>query len=149
MNMYGQGSRLSSKIRFWTTFFLGLFQKKIPGWGDGGGGGEEGRRYIFLWVLVQKDFKLYGSFVSDQIKLNGWLVFGCMEGAIFVYTQSSNLGCFLRILVKNGTEINSPLVSSVHFTWETCIFRRIYSRKQRYRVVRPLVKANTCKNLYQ
>ena len=33
--------------------------------------------------------------------------------AIFVYTQSSNLGCFRRILVKNGTEINSPIVASV------------------------------------
>ena len=26
---------------------------------------------------------------------------------------SSNLGCFLRILVKNGTKINSPIVGSV------------------------------------
>ena len=31
------------------------------------------------------------------------------EMTIFVYTQSSNLGCFCRILVKNGTEINSPM----------------------------------------
>ena len=44
---------------------------------------------------------------------------------------------------------NSGFCSSHYFAWETCIFRRIYSRKQGYRVVRPLVKANTCKNLYQ
>ena len=44
---------------------------------------------------------------------------------------------------------NSGFCSSHYFTWETCIFRKIYSRIQRYRVVRPLVKANTCKNLYQ
>ena len=44
---------------------------------------------------------------------------------------------------------NSGFCSGHYFTWETCIFRRIYSRKHCYRVVRPLVKANTCKNLYQ
>ena len=35
------------------------------------------------------------------------------ETAIFVYTQSSKPGCFRRILVKNGTKINSPIVASV------------------------------------
>ena len=30
---------------------------------------------------------------------------------------------------------NSGFCSGHYFTWETCIFRRIYSRKQRYRVV--------------
>ena len=35
------------------------------------------------------------------------------ETAIFIYTQSSKLGCFRRILVKNGTQINSPIVASV------------------------------------
>ena len=44
---------------------------------------------------------------------------------------------------------NSSFCSGHYFTWETCIFRRICSRKQRYRVVMLLVKANTCKNLYQ
>ena len=44
---------------------------------------------------------------------------------------------------------NSGFCSGHYFTWETCIFRRIYSRKQRFRVARPLVKAYTCKNLYQ
>ena len=44
---------------------------------------------------------------------------------------------------------NSGFCSGHYFTGETCIFRRIYSRKQCYRVVRLLVKANTCKNLHQ
>ena len=35
------------------------------------------------------------------------------ETAIFVYTQSSKLGCFRGILVKKGTKINSPIVASV------------------------------------
>ena len=35
------------------------------------------------------------------------------ETAIFVYTQSANLGCFRRILVKTGTQINSLIVASV------------------------------------
>ena len=29
---------------------------------------------------MRKDFKLYGSLVSDNIKLHGWLVFHCVEG---------------------------------------------------------------------
>ena len=32
----------------------------------------------YRW-LVRKDFKLYGSLVSAQIKLHGWLVFRCVE----------------------------------------------------------------------
>ena len=54
------------------------------------------------------------------------------ETAIFVYMQSSKLGCFRRILVKNATKINSPTVASVAVIISlglTCIFRRIYSRK--------------------
>ena len=47
-------------VKIPAVIFLGLFQKKIPG-------GEEGRQYIFLWVLVRKVFKLYGSLVFDQI----------------------------------------------------------------------------------
>ena len=35
------------------------------------------------------------------------------ETAFFVYAQSSKLGCFHCILVKNGTQINSPIVASV------------------------------------
>ena len=117
--------------------------EKVPGGGGGGGGGGKTAADIFFYGwLVRKDFKLYGSLVSDQIKLHGWLVFRCMEGeerilsakkersfikssqkkalslanrrnCHFVYTQSSNLGCFRRILVKNGTDIDSPIVASV------------------------------------
>ena len=29
---------------------------------------------------MRKDFKLYGSLVSNQIKLQEWLVFRCVEG---------------------------------------------------------------------
>ena len=43
---------------------------------------------------------------------------------------------------------NSGFCGGHYFSLETCIFRRIYSRKQRSRVIRLLVKANTCKNLY-
>ena len=118
-------------------FMSGLFLKKT--WE----GKRAGDIFFYGW-LVLKVFKLYGSLVSDQIKLHGWLVFRCVEGeerilsakkerevlsnlakrkgralqtasetAIFVYTQSSKLGCFRRILVKNGTKINSPIVASV------------------------------------
>ena len=34
---------------------LGLFQKKIP---RGGGGGEEGKQYIFLWVVGADIFQI-------------------------------------------------------------------------------------------
>ena len=53
-------------------------------------------------------------------------------------------------LGKYSTEINSPIVASVAVITSLgkhAFFRRIYSRKQRYRVVRLLAKANTCKNL--
>ena len=126
------------------------------------------------------DFKLYGSLVSDQIKLHGWLVFRCVEGEERIlsakkrsFIKSSqkkelslaNCGnghfCLHAIVKPRMFQLNigkkryrnklpnSSFCSGHYFTWETCIFRRIYSRKQRYRVVRPLVKANTCKNLYQ
>ena len=35
------------------------------------------------------------------------------ETAIFVYAKSSKLECFLRILVKHSTQINSPIVAFV------------------------------------
>ena len=52
---------------------------------------------------------------------------------------------------KNGTEITSPIVASVAVITSLGkhVFSEEFTRKQRYRVVRPLVKANTCKNLYQ
>ena len=61
-------------------------------------------------------------------------------------------GMFPLNIGKNGYQNKLPIscfCSSHYFTWETCIFRRIYSRKQGYMVVRLLVKANTCKNTYQ
>ena len=44
------------------------------------GGGKTAADIFFHGWLVRKDFKLYGSFVSDQIKLHGSLVFHCVEG---------------------------------------------------------------------
>ena len=35
------------------------------------------------------------------------------ETAIFVFAKLSKLGCFRHILVKNSTQINSPIVTSV------------------------------------
>ena len=104
----------------------GYARKKYLGRGGGGGGGKTADDIFFYGWLVRNDFKLYGSLVSHQIKLHGWLVFRCVEGkerilsakkersfikssqkkakstvmAIFVYTQSTNIGCFGRILVK-------------------------------------------------
>ena len=48
--------------------------------GGGGLGGKTAGDIFFKGWLVWKDFKLYGSLVSDQIKLHGWLVFRCVEG---------------------------------------------------------------------
>ena len=63
----------------------GYLRKKIPGGGGGGGGrggGGGGPQPIYFSMggLVRKDFKLYGSLVSDQIKLHGWLVFRAWKG---------------------------------------------------------------------
>ena len=48
------------------------------------------------------------------------------ETAIFVYTQSSKLGFFRRILVKTGTQINSPIVASVGVI--TSLGKHIFSK---------------------
>ena len=64
----------------------------------------------------------------------------------FCYMQSSKLGCFRRILVKNSTQINSPIVASVAVI--TSLGKPVFS-EEFIQVVRLLVKANTCKNLYQ
>ena len=53
------------------------------------------------------------SFIKSSQKKAWSLAATASETAIFVYTQSSRLGCFHRILVKNGTQINSPIVASV------------------------------------
>ena len=42
-------------------------------------GKTAGDIFFYGW-LVFKFFKLYGSLVSDQILLHGWLVFSCVEG---------------------------------------------------------------------
>ena len=130
---------------------------------------------------MRKDFKLYGSLVSDQIILHGWLVFCCVEGEERILAAKKERS-FIKSSQKKALSLancrdchfclhaivkprmfpsnigkkrylsklpNSGFCSGHYFTWETCIFRRIYSRKHFYRVVRPLVKANTCKNLYQ
>ena len=49
------------------------------------------------------------------------------ETAIFVYTQSSKLGCFHRILVKNATKLNSPTMASVAVI--TSLGKRIFSEE--------------------
>ena len=58
------------------------------------------------------------------------------EMAIFVYMQSSKLGCFRRILVKNGTrrilvkngtQINSPIVASVEVI--TSLGKHVFSEE--------------------
>ena len=146
--------------------------------------GEETAGDIFFtgW-LVRKDFKLYGSLVSDQIKLHGWLVFRCVEGeerilsakkrefyqssqkkALSLANPSRNGHFCLHAIVKplmfpsnigkKGTEINSPIVASVGVI--TSLGNHVFSEEliqgnnaRRFRVVRPLVKANTYKNLYQ
>ena len=69
----------------------------------------------------------------------------CLHAIVKPRTFLSNIG---KNQYQNKLP-NSGFCSGHYFTWEKCIFRRIYSRKQCYRVVRPLVKANTCKNLYQ
>ena len=55
-------------------------------WGGGGGGGvdggwgEDGRHYIFLWVVGAERFQIIWVIGVRQIKLHGWLVFRCVEG---------------------------------------------------------------------
>ena len=44
------------------------------------GRGETAANIFFYGWLVRKDFKLYASLVSNQIKLHGWLVFRCVKG---------------------------------------------------------------------
>ena len=93
-------------------------------------------------MVGAKDFKLYGSLVSDQIKLHGWLVFHCPEGEeriIFAKKERSFIKssqektlslanrrsghfCLTRnrqtsdvsveYWLKKGTEINSQIVTS-------------------------------------
>ena len=144
-------------------------------------GGEDSRWYIFLWVVGAESFQIIWVIavwpnqitwiVGISLGWRGRKNIVCQKREVlsnlakksvelskpqgnrpfFVYTQSSKLGCFRRILVKNGTQINSPIVASVAIITtlgKPFFFIRIYSRKHRYRVVW-LIKVNTCKNLYQ
>ena len=45
----------------------GLFQKKIPG-----GRGEEGKQYIFLWVVGSDIFQFIWVIGVSKISLHGW-----------------------------------------------------------------------------
>ena len=160
---------------------LGYSRKNTWGGGGGGGGGggkRAGNIFFYGW-LVRKDSKLYGSLVSDQIKLHGWLVFRCVEGEERILSAKKKERSFIKSSQKKALSLanhsgnnhyclqaivkplmfpsnigkkrypnklpNSGFCSGHYFTWETCNFRRIYSRKQRYRVIMLLVKANTCK----
>ena len=49
----------------------GLFQKKYLG--EGGGGGEDGRRYIFLWVVGAESFQIIWG-IGVRPNLITWVV---------------------------------------------------------------------------
>ena len=120
--------------------------------------------------LVSDQIKLHGWLVFRCVKEEERIVSAKKERSFIKSSQKKALSLanrrnghfclhtivkpwmFQSILVKKRYRNklpNSGFCSGHYFTWETCIFRTIYSRKQRYRVVRPLVKANTCKILYQ
>ena len=70
--------------------------------------------YFAAWKGKKEYYlpKKRGFIKSSQTK--AWtLAATASEMAISVCTQSSKLGCFRRILVKNGTQINSEIVASV------------------------------------
>ena len=71
--------------------------------------------YFAVWK-GKKEYNLpkkKGKVLSNLAKRKQRALQTAAETAIFVYTQSSKLGCFRLILVKNGTQINSPIVASV------------------------------------
>ena len=129
-------------------------------WGGGGGG-----------VIVVRPNQLHGCwyFAAWKGKKEYYLpkkersfIKSSQKKALSLANHSGNSHFCLHAIVKplmfplnigkkwyRNKLPNSSFCSSQYFTWETCIFRRIYSRKQRNRVVRPLVKANTFKYLYQ
>ena len=73
-----------------------------------------GGRYFAVWK-GKKEYYLpkRGEVLSNLAKRKGRALQTAAEKAIFVYTQSSKLECFRRILVKHRTQINSPTVASV------------------------------------
>ena len=159
--------------------FSGLFQKIIPwGWGWGeeeqgiyfsiGGWCEKISNYMGHWCPTKSTYMGGWYFAAWKGKKEYYLpkkreVLSKLAKRFALSLANRGNGHFcLHAIVKprmfpsnigkkwyRNKLPNSGFCSGHYFTWETCIFRRIYSRKQRYRVVRPLVKANTCKNLYQ
>ena len=113
--------------------------------------------FFYGW-LVWKDFKLYGSLLSNQINLHGWLVFRCVEGEERLLSAKKKERSFIKSSQKKALSLanrrghlclyaiikpwmfpsnigkkryrnklpNSGFCSGHYFTWETCIFRRIY-----------------------
>ena len=68
-----------------------------------------------------------GEVLSNLAKRKRRALQTAVETAIFVDTQSSKLGCFRRILVKQGTQINSPIVVSVAVT--TSLGKPVFSEE--------------------
>ena len=137
-------------------------------------GGEDGRRYIFLWVVGAESFQIIWVIGVRPNRIT-WVVGILLRGRgrknIICPKKRevlSNLAQRKRRALQTAVETaifclyaivktwmfplntgkkwyqnklpNSGFCSGHYFAWETCIFRRIYSRKQRYMVVRLLVK---------
>ena len=69
--------------------------------------------YFTAWKGKKEHYlpKKERSLIKFSRKHRAWKT--PVETAIFVYTQSSKLGRFRRILVKTGTQINFQIVASV------------------------------------
>ena len=105
--------------------------------------------YFAAWKGKKENYlpKKGRSFIKSSQKKVWSLANGSGNGHFCLYTIVKTRMFPLKI-GKNrypNKLPNSGFCSGNYFTRETCIFRRIYSRKQRYRVVRLLAKANTCK----
>ena len=55
-----------------------------------------------------------GEVLSNLAKRKRRVLQTAAEMDIFVYMKSSELECFRRVLVKTGTQINSPIGSLLH-----------------------------------
>ena len=71
--------------------------------------------------------KKKGDVLSNLAKRRRRTLQTAAEMANFVYTHSSKLGCFRRILVKDSTQINSPIVASVAVT--TSLGKPVFSEE--------------------
>ena len=83
--------------------------------------GGDGRRYIFLWVVGAESLQIIWV-IGVRPNLITWVVGISLRG-------------------RGRKNIICPKKREV--------YQILPKRKQRYRVVRLLVKANTCQNLYQ